>query len=61
MSVARGFVSRHHILEGHFSHIFVVKIVLWCFIKKTKINEERGTFFKSLSESLSEIKKQRRM
>ena len=24
----RGFESCHHILEGHFSHIFVVKFVL---------------------------------
>ena len=24
-----GFKSRHHILDGHFSHIFVVKIVMF--------------------------------
>ena len=24
-----GFESRHHILDGHFSHIFVVKIVMF--------------------------------
>ena len=24
----RGFESQHHILDGHFSHIFVVKIVM---------------------------------
>ena len=23
-----GFKSRHHILDGHFSHVFVVKIVM---------------------------------
>ena len=27
-SKGRGFESRHHILDGHFSHIFVVKIVM---------------------------------
>ena len=24
-----GFESRHHLLDGHFSHLFVVKIVLF--------------------------------
>ena len=28
-SKGRGFKSRHRILDGHFSHIFVVKIVLF--------------------------------
>ena len=28
-SEGRGFESRHRILDGHFSHIFVVKIVLF--------------------------------
>ena len=28
-SKGRGFESRHHILDGHFSHIFVVRIVLF--------------------------------
>ena len=28
-SKGRGFESRHRILDGHFSHIFVVKIVLF--------------------------------
>ena len=27
-SEGRGFESRHRILDGHFSHIFVVKIVM---------------------------------
>ena len=27
-SECRGFESRYHILDGHFSHIFVVKIVI---------------------------------
>ena len=27
-SKGRGFESRHHILDGIFSHIFVVKIVM---------------------------------
>ena len=27
-SKSREFESRHHILDGHFSHVFVVKIVM---------------------------------
>ena len=43
----RGFESRRHILDGHFSQLFVVKN---CALKKTKINEKEagtGTFLKS--------------
>ena len=36
-----GFESRHCILEGHFSHIFVVKICNVC-LKKTKNKRKRG-------------------
>ena len=36
-SEGRGFKSQHRILDGHFSHIFVIKIVMF---KKTKINEK---------------------
>ena len=28
-SKGRGFESRQHILDGHFAHIFVVKIVMF--------------------------------
>ena len=28
-SEGRGFESQHHILDGYFSHIFVVKIVMF--------------------------------
>ena len=28
-SKGRGFESWHHILDGHFSHVFVVKIVMF--------------------------------
>ena len=28
-SEERGFKSQHHILEGHFSHFFVLKIVMF--------------------------------
>ena len=28
-SEGRGFESRHRILDGHFSHIFVIKIVMF--------------------------------
>ena len=44
----RGFESRHHILDEHFSHIIVVKICNVC-LKRPKINETEagvGTFFK---------------
>ena len=43
-----GFKSQHSILEGHFSHLFVVKIVMFV-LKKTKINEKEagdGPFLK---------------
>ena len=48
MSKGRGFESRRCILDGHniFSHIFVVKIVMF---ENTKIKEkevENGPFFK---------------
>ena len=39
-SKGRGFESRHRILDGHFSHIFVVKICNVC-LKRPKINEKR--------------------
>ena len=35
----RGFESRHCILYGHFSHLFVVQ--LYYLLQKTKINEKR--------------------
>ena len=44
----RGFKSLHRILDGHFSHTFVVKIVLFVW-KRPKINEKEagvGTFLK---------------
>ena len=43
-----GFESRHRILDGHFSHIFVVKICNVC-LKRLKTNEKEvgvGPFFK---------------
>ena len=39
-SKGHGFKSRYRILDGHFSHLFVVKIVM-CF-EKTKINEKEA-------------------
>ena len=38
-----GFKSQHSILEGHFSHLFVVKIVMFV-LKKTKINEKEAGY-----------------
>ena len=38
-SKGREFESQHHILDGHFSHLFVVKILM-C-VEKTKINKKR--------------------
>ena len=35
----RGFESHHHILDGHFSHIFVVKNCNDFCLKRPKINE----------------------
>ena len=40
-SRGRGFESRRNILDGHFSHLLVVKIVLF-FLKKTKNKRKRG-------------------
>ena len=37
-----GFESQDRILDGHFSHIFVVKIVMF---EKTKINDKRDGLF----------------
>ena len=42
-SKGHGFESRHHILDGHFSHWFVVKIVLFVW-KRPKINEKEAGF-----------------
>ena len=47
-----GFESRHRILDGHFSHIFVVKICNVC-LKRPKINEKRPgwpIFLKKVSD-----------
>ena len=35
-----GFESQHSILDGHFSHMFVVKICNDFCLKKAKINEK---------------------
>ena len=40
-SEGRGFESRQHILNGHFSHIFVVKIEM-IFFEKTENKRKRG-------------------
>ena len=40
-SKGRGFKSRHCILDGHFSHIIVVKIVMFVW-KRPKINEKEA-------------------
>ena len=36
-----GFESQHRILDGHFSHLFVVKICNVC-LKRPKMNEEEA-------------------
>ena len=55
-SKGREFESRHSILDGHFSHLFVVKIVIG--VQKDKINEKEtgvGPFFlKSIGTSKEE-------
>ena len=40
-SEGHGFESRHRILDGHFSHIFVVKICNVC-LKRPKINKKEA-------------------
>ena len=47
-SEGRGFESRYRILDGHFLHIFAVKICNVC-LKRPKINEKEagvGPIFK---------------
>ena len=39
-SERRGFESQHRIQDGHFSHIFVVK--LHCLFEKTENKQKRG-------------------
>lgn len=41
-SESRGFEFHHRILDGDFSHRFLVKIVLMFDCKRPKINEKRG-------------------
>ena len=53
-----GFKSRHRILAGHFSHIFVVKILINVCLKSPKINDKRGRgwpIFLKISLNRSEI------
>ena len=40
-SIGRGFESWHRLLDGHFSHIFVVKFCNVC-LKRLKINEKEA-------------------
>ena len=47
-SEGRGFESRHYILDGHFSHIFVVKIVMifvWKDQNQTKNRQGLAHFY----------------
>ena len=39
-SEGRGFKSHHHIRDGHFSHLFVAKIVM--FVLKEENKRKRG-------------------
>ena len=46
-----GFESQHCILDGHFSHIFVVKIVMFVWKDENKLKRGRGwPFFNSFSQ-----------
>ena len=40
-SEGRGFESRYHIQDGHFSHIFVLKVCNVC-LKRPKINKKEA-------------------
>ena len=39
-SKGRGFESQHRILDGHFSHLFALKIVM--FVQKYENKQKRG-------------------
>ena len=41
-SADRRFKSQHRILDGHISHIFVVKIVFMFVCKRPKLEDKRG-------------------
>ena len=46
-SEGHGFESKYRLLDGHFSHLFIAKIVM--LFEKIKINEQEdgdGPFFK---------------
>ena len=47
-SKRRGFESQHRILDGHFSHLFAVKIVKF-FLKKMKTKRGRGFWLQILT------------
>ena len=48
----RGFKSQHCGLDGHFSHLFVLKIVMFC-SKRPKINEKEATDCQFKNEALT--------
>ena len=49
-SEGQGFESQHSILDGHFSHKFVVKIVMMFVRKRLKINDKRGRYWQIFKE-----------
>ena len=46
------FESQHGILDGHISHIFVVKILM--FIEKTKMNEKEAWMANFYKQSIED-------
>ena len=52
-SNGRGFDSRRRILDGHFSHLFAVKIVKF-FFKKDE-NKKRPGFLTAMLEAIANI------
>ena len=54
-SEGRGFKTRHCIVDGHFSHIFVVKICNVC-LKRPKINEKEARVGPFLENKLRLLK-----
>ena len=54
-SEGRGFESRHHILDGHFSHLFVVKIVLLVRERNSKQMKKRPGKAHSLKQRAKKI------
>ena len=54
-SEGREFKSQHHILDGHLSHLFVVRIVICVWKDENKWKRDRGWHFKKIFYSIAPL------